>query len=117
MIDKTSLRIGNWVMDGETPVQIRGILNGCVNHNQASNCPYEDLNPIPLSEEVLVKLGFEDCMNHVKPHFHLEKPWIILYRENNSWRLGGRKECYLSYLHELMNLYHSLTKEELVYKP
>ena len=86
---------------------------------------YEDRRrkhePIPLTEEWLLKLGFREVNGHV-----------FLFPENDSFRLWGfawNIEQFLitgewveistpsiKYVHQLQNLYHALTGEELKLK-
>ena len=76
--------------------------------------------PIPLTEEWLLKLGFdEDSIGHW---------WIneeddfygFVNRGEDGFMLviagEEHKETYVKHVHQLQNLYHALTGEELVTK-
>jgi hypothetical protein len=91
------------------------------------NCAYnfEDLQPIELTEEILLKCGFELCynQNNYKRYEIILKSTIIYLRPSlDSWYWGFMNddfeceinECYeLEFLHTLQNLIHSLTNNEL----
>lgn len=132
MIDKNEIRCGNWFRHNES---------WCYRDNTEpfyfqwedrdwyalGECTLslEDCDPIPLSEEVLVKCGFKKDGD-----FYLHPSTMIFeltqkFPEFGYWWAVRRtslpaaiviKERF-SYLHELMNLFYSLTKEELVYNP
>src|SRR5690606_18587286 len=72
--------------------------------------------PIPLTEEILLKCGFEIDGNfcYIKSFqsIYLAKPW----REANHFLLktiGGECLSRLQHLHQLQNLYFALCGEEL----
>lgn len=83
----------------------------------------QDLFPIPLTPEILEKCGFKKHNN----------AWVPLdYNEHdyNRWRFtiwnqhedeysynSAEFPVHLQYLHQLMNLYYSLTGTELNYNP
>lgn len=79
----------------------------------------EEFRPIPLTEEWLLKFGFENKLNEytnlwVKKNnwFHFEydqdeKKWFCIMTS------GGRTITDIEYVHKLQNLYFSLTGEEL----
>lgn len=70
-------------------------------------------NPIPLTEEWLLKFGFENK--------NKKKNWIYSaygLKINNGKiisGLGGKMVC-VEYVHQLQNLYFALTNEELIIK-
>lgn len=79
-------------------------------------CDYEDLEPIPLTEECLLKFGFEKCLNgfwcakellnvKISKHFVTE---IYLSGSDTDLAFNG-----IQYIHQLQNLYFALTGEEL----
>ena len=78
-------------------------------------------NPIPLTEEWLIKFGFEK--SKVSSQFDKEKLTIQVSNELerhkkgrvyfNSWAI---LEESIKYVHQLQNLYFSLTGEELTFK-
>jgi hypothetical protein len=142
----TGLRIGNLVTDQfyedfKTIIEIESIVEGGINVSASDdNQPYglhspileyeydyEQLIPIPLTEEWLVKFGFKITKD--PEHNFYEKPFDIYHVQLK--RLIGRDVFYLelnkpngaSYLikqinhvHQLQNLVHALTGEELTIK-
>jgi hypothetical protein len=72
--------------------------------------------PIPLTEEILLKCGFISDGNN------FELDWLLIHTHLptgeyhfllNEYKSGKLKVTKLSYLHQLQNLYHALTNEEL----
>lgn len=77
---------------------------------------------IPLSEEWLMKFGFEDKRGYEFPSYR--KGLLLVYgRPNNEWIyiVGKGMTAFESdpkplYVHQLQNLYFALTGEELTIK-
>ena len=73
---------------------------------------YVDLNPIPLTEEWLLKFGFEkkigwdDLIYHVKNN-------VDLYEFLSGYEYY---DFHIKHVHQLQNLYFALTGEELKIK-
>ena len=133
-LQSKDLRIGNWVecevLDGEIMVngyepivQIKTIEYDWVSKeyfalNTNSDYIYLDLyKPIPLTEDWLLRFGFE------KNEYHKH---IFIKITNNNFKLkvfltenirliivGTGREIYINNVHSLQNLYHSLTGKEL----
>ena len=127
----TELKIGNLVTDkwsvGKYPFKIVSIGKTICHYfgNQEFSAKYEDLEPIPLTEEWLLKFGFEkakhshgyDC--YIKDGFDFDivshgRYWVLaIYTDesctNSLYFAHGRFE----YVHQLQNLYFALTGEEL----
>lgn len=107
---KVELRIGNYVkcVDGNTI---------CIDKDDMiyilSNT--FDVEPIPLSEEVLLKCGFEEDETHVSE----DHPWAIWVKNDVVISLPyfefsfESTDVEIKYLHQLQNLYYALTGEEL----
>lgn len=86
----------------------------------SSNSMLEELSPIPLTEEWLVKLGFEFDVFYQKHSngiiciYWLDKVCLV------SWCKYHRQDLlrykYPEYVHELQNLYFALKGEELTIK-
>ena len=77
--------------------------------------------PIPLTEEWLLKFGFEKQENNWK-RICICNDWTYLYWE----RLAGLEVSvnkhsimlpHINSVHQLQNLYYALTNEELTYDP
>lgn len=83
--------------------------------------------PIPITEEWLVKLGFlkdnerDSFYIDIEDGFHrFDLMWfnngVFLKSRYNEENLGVQKIPYVQYLHQLQNLYFALTNEELTIK-
>jgi len=120
MIKATELRVGNMVQDDEgTQFDMRII-------EQAKEYPY---NPIPNTPEILLAFGFEKCLSHHGDYQILMGKgttsnglFLIINLDDYTCVIGqlqhfshsfGRYE----YLHQLQNLYWSLSGTELKYNP
>jgi hypothetical protein len=123
----SELRIGNYIHDVNHPERECRIfrLTSGSNYNIAysyGKC-YEDgysyektdaLQGIPLTEDCLLKFGFEK-INHRIEGIIYQKEWLILSETfMTNWRGGrvGRMES----VHQLQNLYFALTGKELEMK-
>ena len=79
---------------------------------------YEKIQPIPLTEEILLKFGFEKQHNEDDFDYWFKKGFCddILWEHSegfcHSLNYGGD----IKYVHQLQNLYFSLTGEELTFK-
>lgn len=119
------LRIGNYVYHniyGEKQVlKITNITDYAVNldisnGDVSDQIDLDEIEPIPLTEELLEKCGFTKVgSNYEKDwlllHTHLERQTFdFLLYESSSGKL---KATPILYLHQLQNLYFALTGEEL----
>ena len=119
----TELRIGNWVLASYNNkdykvIEVIDVLGYGINQHYDDveyNFEDEDVKPIPLTKERLLKFGFEysssyetyckgDYCIHIKDgEFHFM---------NDSCSNAG---CYylttIKYVHQLQNLYHALGEE------
>jgi len=120
----TELRIGNYINYSKENVIVTigdlAVLQQRENDKLAT--PYE---PIPLTEEWLLKFGFKqqnefyvisDDLSHYVELLNVRDewyPWIIELPELSHE--SEQKVCipYIQYVHQLQNLYFALTGEEL----
>ena len=115
MIKVNELRIGNHVLDEHGNISIINTISRGV---RISNDKYkweskseDQIHPIQLTDELLLECGFENYevfkntwgYNGIELYIQDGIIWIDLM--NNS--------VEINYLHELQNLYFSLTKTEL----
>ena len=114
-IKPTDLRINNWIADkGGNYYQVFHLLEERVNQVD----PRHYL-PIPLSEEILIKAGFEqyyDSEYRKKFENKLFTEVAVIYDKNsNEFRLSyfGYFIKNKTHLHELQNAFKILTGEEL----
>jgi hypothetical protein len=101
------LRIGNWVKWGDGIIQFElGMFNR------------EDIiyaEPIPLTEEWLLRMGFEKLNQH---YWSLNGFNYQMIFSNNSLDVHKRKYLIknVKHVHSLQNLYFALTGQELEIK-
>jgi hypothetical protein len=141
MIAENELRIGNWVTDrGNKRLSIDRIVGDRIECD-VKGVPYESdtgipmyyhpdteyfeyLQPIPLTEEWLVKFGFTNEVVNVLENDNFKMSisyydgWHLSYKEKQCF---GSSEVYLypaniGSVHALQNLYFSLTGQELTLK-
>ena len=128
MIAASDLRVGNWVYDGEHtlfPMFIRAIGEDYVyldfygREGDIWESTPNDLQGIPLTGELLEKLGFtfkDGLWRHewgvkVKP----EKGFVNIENKDKEHWLYGTCNCKdVWYLHQLQNLIVMITKKELL---
>jgi hypothetical protein len=109
------LRIGNLVIENEFPniySQIQSIsFNGYASCTYNDSVNVNDLTPIPLTEEWLIKMGFEKTPYEFKnDNFSFNFKYSSLY---NSVALIKDD---VKYVHQMQNLIYALTNEELTIK-
>lgn len=112
---KTSeFRIGNIVEWNKKPFTILSIFDYAV-QNELWCKPINEIHPIPLTEEILLKHGFEKSSDI----FYDEHNWIMIRFIGNGlffYQKGEYDICKLQYLHQLQNLFFILTGQELEIK-
>jgi hypothetical protein len=126
------LRIGNYISPlgrGVTVVEGLCTWDGLIQSSNFAERGIEDFEPIPLTEEWLLKFGFEDVDLNMSGSNWLVKEQKGLWRQairiaysekSEEWSLT--LECVspptlsivrLKYVHQLQNLYFALTGNEL----
>lgn len=133
MIDAKHLMVGNLFTDDQNEILKIDLIDSIeetVNANGMEDISISDLIPIPLTEDILLKCGFE-CTHKNNKHYTINDPngykdshkisifpamneqWHIAFSDN----LGGYKDYIpttkIKYLHQLQNLYFALTQKEL----
>lgn len=130
MIKENELRIGNLVTDkwskSKWPFKITSIgkIRCTYLGNQEFNAKYENIEPIELTEEWLIKFGFirideiifQKIINNQVLTFNLNEGVIFLEGSGTTGNLDD-DYCFqikkVKYVHQLQNLYFCLTGEEL----
>lgn len=115
MIQAEQLRIGNLIIN---PIQgiikvnttIMSRVNNLNSLIKQGLLTKEDIfKPIPLTEDILLKCGFED-----RGHYFVIYGKIALEVFEKGFTLCNHEyKPFIMYLHELQNLYYALTKQEL----
>jgi len=106
----TDLRIGNYIMDapimGDEPLEVHVIFDSLVIHEETT-IYRDEMRPIPLTEEWLLKFGFEQ-----KTSSFVIYPVSIKKQTKNAF-FYSPTSFHLKYVHQLQNIYFALTGEEL----
>lgn len=107
--------IGNWVFDEDgTPIQVDTIWEDGINYVEGHihGIKFEDIRPIPLSEEWFKRMDFidgdieslEDFWDEIQAHMYSD----ITYDKCDNG--------LLMYVHQAQNIYELLTQKELKIK-
>lgn len=113
------LRIGNYIEYNGEIIKLDGSLLCCYIQNEL-DYPF---NEVPLTEEILLKFGFSSRGTF----------WLDLYLDEKTkftlgWHPDGRIDfeisinkiyfdiSHIKHIHQLQNLYFTLTGEELTFK-
>ena len=134
MIDIKQLRLENYVMCEQTTHVVTGLQGGLVwsrwmNGTEPYICSPKSLDPIPLTEEILLKCGFKKD-NYKKGHigidyksgemtfdFVLEEPGFMgEWDKYYTFELPNHRFVNMKYLHSLQNLFFVITGKELEYE-
>ena len=108
----TELRIGNWAMYSSKIQVNENKIRECVDHP-------DRFAPIPITEEWLVKFGFENDSYKWTKRMNTARGELLLLHSRRwgsndhlAWVLEFTGES-IKHVHELQNLYFALTGEEL----
>jgi hypothetical protein len=83
-------------------------------NNSRELVAYDELKQIPLTEEMLLeKFDFTDGIHYGQTVYHKEGIVLVKHSETGWLYLHFQKKP-IQFVHELQNLYHSLTGKELV---
>lgn len=116
-MEANELRIGNLIMvDGFIEI-IKSINEIGINIFLDDGIIIEyaefyELEPIKLTEEILLKCGFIPC-SIIDNHFNISG--MCIWKCNDMF-LCDKNGVHIKYLHQLQNLYWCLTNEELTIK-
>jgi len=116
-MEATELRIGNWVIVNEE-CQIEAIVHDavCIS-TRFETYVLDDVKPIPLTEEWLVRFGFEIKKGAwgTSAEIRIGRVRYVLYQNRNVWSInptdGFRVD--FKYIHTVQNHYFALTGQEL----
>jgi hypothetical protein len=121
------LRIGNFLQSDTNIIKIVGVVKKDIYyyHNKKNLYVLElnNFKPIPLTEEWLIKFGFEkkiDCYKNINYNFN---GYFASFDCDNPMWFGEDGCCEqvtikdnIKYVHQLQNLYFAVTGEELTMK-
>jgi len=120
MIDIKELRIGNWFIGYDNKPFIWGLEHFSILLLEKNAPDIDELikSPIPLTEEILLKCGFEFKNNaYFSPVFNTaERIRIVGGNDNFHFIMNIHKAIKIKSLHQLQNLIFILTEgKELEY--
>ena len=121
----SELRIGNYLQHPERGlIIVRGIetdFDDLNRENTVNDFAVSELLPVPLTEEWLLKFGFKDDEPHT--YINLDEHSVMSiqfdqYKKIISLFSAGAHYYLLEikYVHQLQNLYFSLTGQDLEFK-
>jgi hypothetical protein len=123
MIRAQELRIGNWVEYDNRYFQIDSIADVFPTLNTPEFgigvVDYNNIKPIPLTEEWLLKFGFKLLNKKYRKtgFLHCNKIWFPLtvrFYCHGIWvEYFGQQIGEIKYVHQLQNIYFAIEKEEL----
>jgi hypothetical protein len=110
------LRIGNWVMvfPVKHPQQVCDVMFDSVNTESVFGQHYGEVDPIPLTEDWLLKFGF--VSNPYEDRYEKGTIHIECDKTKGATYLWIENMPHIKYVHQLQNLYFALTGEELTYE-
>ena len=82
--------------------------------NGLTTVPIDEIEPIPLTEEWLLKFGFDKYEFDHKENQYRHKERLIVLRDDKFVDYGS--SVVLEHIHQLQNLYFALTGSELTLK-
>lgn len=121
------LRIGNliqWKSTGNIEI-VRDIFTVGKNRCKVNSVSISDIIEIPLTEEILIKAGFEKYkwMWKEDEYFNFNKTYnstytfsIEIFNNEATWEYRWDRhnfDIHLKYVHQLQNLYFALTGKEI----
>jgi hypothetical protein len=123
MIKANELRIGNYLQTKDfkltsiTDIWLINIKSDqeiytfyCFGYKQ------DEVIPILLNEEWLLKLGFQNCNGGLTPDYNFNGIEINFERFLEASFYSYNEVAKFQYVHQLQNLYYALTGEELTIK-
>lgn len=126
MIEPKDIRIGNLVDLYGHPLKVSTFSPDYCNFEKFSGtADFEDIKPIPLTEEWLIKFGFEKGKYHTYKLYYgggtkeNGKHLTYVCESGNIELCRGHlttADAAVHFVHQLQNLYFSLTGKELTVK-
>jgi hypothetical protein len=131
MINAKELRIGNWVKDADGDFKVLGIEHDAnkywIGINKGTSVNAVAIEPIELTEDVLIKIGLKKIENPDKLFDIYEYDEYFFCWDGNEIHAVGVETYngdivpdglinfawHIKYLHQLQNLFFALTGEEL----
>lgn len=110
------LRIGNYVLTGLNSVLK---IEGVISEGNTGGYLLETLKPIPITEDWLIKLGFEQVYKSIyhSTYYFDRLSYYIWYENGNQYATFEGAQVEVKNIHQLQNLYFALKGKELTIKP
>lgn len=119
-LSANELRIGNWIFNGGIKSQVAYLLPDNINCTRPDfdGLLNGEITPILLTEEWLLKFGFEIDKDLVFYKMVARKGHISLpFDKDKKWKYWSNLlKIEIQYVHQLQNLYFALTGSELEIK-
>lgn len=126
MIEPNSLRIGNLVRGPKGIEKVWDVMCDMVNTDKGERL-YEDLEPLPITDEILLEMGFEEDdsnfwfdmeTHHLELRLSSDYYYPIYVQDAEMSHEDEQRVCLnrVKFIHELQNLFFVLTGKELKYK-
>lgn len=114
----SELRLNNWAWNDVQKIPVKVDVQIIQDQAYADKGLKESWKPIPLTEETLLKCGFEDVSSYRDFWLTIEGDLRIeISLRNNGIVFTSISDIGISenikHLHQLQNLFHALTGEEL----
>ena len=122
----TDLRLGNWLYDSKPsgfPMQISALGKDWVqldfegNEGDCFENSDKEVYPIPLTEELFLNMGFKKvpCKLDKNDYTLMKDNMFVsfIYKHTFGISINGSNGIFIDYVHELQNVYHTLTNKEL----
>jgi hypothetical protein len=119
-------KTGNWVnwkpnsgVSSSLPIESghNAIKINTIKGTSLNNHPIEEITPIPLTTDLLIKCGFEQTGSPYLYRHSLFPTFIIELSDRYSWHFNykplGAENIQLTGLHHLQNLFEKVTGYEL----
>ena len=115
MMEEKDLRIGNYVILGVTmSVLDDAHIIVAADFKYIKSLCLVGLDPIPLTEEWLIKFGFELWHENFQDQYRIDGfPLLLRISKTGCVCSGHEYTIKKLFVHELQNLYFALTGEEL----
>lgn len=123
------LRIGNYVSPFNRNDEHQMVMQVSANNiklTEMGKVSVDDIFGIPLTEEWIIKFGFEYDIHNLEYSRAILDETLITYSQKNGIFLESRVCCHecggymeyveIKHVHQLQNLYYALTGEELTIK-
>lgn len=125
-ISTSDFRLGNWLYDSQSkgfPMQVSAIGKDWVqldfecNEGDCFENSDKEIYPIPLTEKLFLNMGFKKvpCKFDKNDYTFMKDNVFVsfIYKHTFGISINGSNGLFIDYVHELQNIYHTLTNKEL----